>query len=123
VTFQFERDLTARGPLSGSHYASQKEHWLRWLSEYHGPGYYSRKNSERSAEFVYNHINYPAMVLWLGEASGVPKSRVVKAKRAALSAGKSFAAQTSASSLAVRSLPQVSRSAIVTFLLFIMASL
>jgi hypothetical protein len=58
----------------------QKEHWLGWLREYDGPGAYSRQNADRSAELVYNHIVCPPMVLWLGEASGVPKSKVAEAK-------------------------------------------
>jgi hypothetical protein len=36
------------------------------------------------------------MVLWLGEACGVPKTKVVAAKRAALRAGKTFNAQCGA---------------------------
>jgi hypothetical protein len=64
--------------------------WLRrfgWLSEYDGPGGYARKtHSGRSAEFVYNHINNPAMLLWLAEAAGVSKDRLRAAKRAALMA-------------------------------------
>jgi hypothetical protein len=60
-----------RWATNGVWYRSQKEHWLGWLSEYDGPGYYGRKNPDRSAEFVYNHINCAPMVLWLGEASGI----------------------------------------------------
>jgi hypothetical protein len=77
-------------------YTSQKQHWLGWLSEYSGPGYYGRKNSCRSAEFVYNHIVCPPMVLWLAEASGVPKVKVADAKRAALSSSPQLQAQSAA---------------------------
>jgi hypothetical protein len=64
---------------------AHKHHWLGWLKGYKGPGHYNRKNCHRSAEFVYNHINCPPMVLWLAEASGVPRATIAKAKHAALS--------------------------------------
>src|SRR6202158_4856670 len=70
-------------------YSSQKEHWMGWLSEYDGPGAYGRKTwSGRTAEFVYNHIGCPPMVLWLAEAAGVPKKEILAAKRSALSGGR-----------------------------------
>jgi hypothetical protein len=88
ITTEFERVLDKRGvwSLEKFRYASQKEHWIGWLREYDGPGYYGRKNFRRSAEFAYNHIVCPPMVLWLGEASGVPKKKVLAAKQAALTA-------------------------------------
>jgi hypothetical protein len=86
MTTQFERTLVRRSLWRNDvWYKSQKQHWIGWLREYSSPGYYGRKNSKRSAEFVYNHIVCPPMVLWLGEASGVPKVSVAKAKEAALS--------------------------------------
>ena len=73
-------------------YRNQKEHWLGWLSEYDGPGAYSRKNwKQRSAEFVYNHIGCPPMLLWLAEAAGVKKREILAAKRLALSGSSSRA--------------------------------
>jgi len=75
---------------------SQKEHWLGWLSEYDGPGFYNRQSGKRSAEFVYNHINRAPMVLWLGEASGISKTKVSQAKRAALSARRGYSSQCAA---------------------------
>lgn len=41
--------------------------------------YYGRKEKHPSAEFAYNHIICPPMVLWLGEASGVPKREILNA--------------------------------------------
>jgi hypothetical protein len=82
--------------LANAWYESQKEHWIGWLGDYDGPGYYGRKNPKRSAEFVYNHINCSPMVLWLGEASGVAKKDVAKAKRAALRAKNNMGSQCSA---------------------------
>jgi len=63
---------------------------------YGGPGYYERKNWNRDAEFVYNHIVCPPMVLWLGEASGISPILVRKAKKAALSAKPTLPAQSAA---------------------------
>ena len=97
ITTEFERILVRRGILKNDvWYTSQKEHWLGWLSEYGGPGFYGRKNPQRSAAFVYNHIVCPPMVLWLGEASGVPKAMVSKAKQAALSASPQLQSQSAA---------------------------
>ena len=98
VTTDFERVLARRGnkTIDRAWYTSQKEHWLGWLSGYDGPGYYGRKNWHRSADFVYTHIVCPPMVLWLAEASGVPRTQIAKAKQTALSAGPHFAAQCAA---------------------------
>lgn len=89
VTEDFERALRRLGAWGRRPvwYKSQKERWLGWLREYGGPGYYGRANWDRSPEFVYNHVNCPPMVLWLGEAAGVAKRRVVQASQSALSAG------------------------------------
>lgn len=77
-------------------YSTQKEHWLGWLKEYSGPGYYGRKNWNRDAEFAYNHVVCPPMVLWLGEAFGISPILVRKAKKAALDAPPSLPAQSAA---------------------------
>jgi hypothetical protein len=98
LTTEFEPLLTRRHIWDGAGvwYASQKEHWLGWLGEYRGPGYYGRKNFRRSAEFAYNHIVCPPMVLWRCEASGVAKLRVAKARRSAMSANTSLSARSAA---------------------------
>ena len=99
VTAAFEQALTIRKDWSrdGVWYASQKEHWLGWLSEYDDPGYYGRETAtRRSAEFAYNHIVCPPMVLWLGEAAGVPRKKVLEAKNAALSAPRSLPSMSAA---------------------------
>ena len=98
ITASFERVLTQRAIWSKSlgQYPTQKVHWLRWLQEYGGPGYYGRKNLRRSAEFVYNHIVCPPMALWLGEVSRIPRSKVAAAKRAAMSAGAHLPAKSAA---------------------------
>jgi len=98
ITTEFERVLTRRDIWSSSRawYTTQKEHWLGWLKGYDGEGHYHRKNWLRSAEFVYNHINCPPMVLWLAEASGAPRAKVAKAKQAALSAKPHLPTQSAA---------------------------
>lgn len=64
-------------------YSTQKEHWLGWLGEYHGPGAYGRKvGMKRDAQYAYNHIVEPKMLLWLIAAAGV-KPALVKAARLA----------------------------------------
>ena len=75
ITESLERALRRRD-ASGrpTWYRSQKEHWVGWLGEYDGPGFYGRRNWDRSAAFVYNHINCAPMVLWLAEALGIPKT-------------------------------------------------
>jgi hypothetical protein len=61
-------------------YKSQKEHWLGWLKEYDGPGFYNRKNhAGRDAKYIYNHIMCSPMVLYLPEALGVSQVLVKKA--------------------------------------------
>jgi len=63
-------------------YRSQKEHWLRWLDAYDGPGAYGRKvTSGRDARFVYNHVVEPKMLLYLIDSAGMVGSSVVEARR------------------------------------------
>lgn len=96
ITASYERACTARG-IGKGRYASQREHWLGWLSEYNGPGAYNRKiRKGRPAEFSYNHIGCPPMLLYLAEAAGVPRAKVLAAKRAALEAGRSRAGHCAA---------------------------
>ena len=88
LTIRLEKSLATADPFRRpSWYRSQKEHWLGWLREYDGPGYYGRRDWGRSAEFVYNHVVCPPMVLWLGEGAGVPSRVVAAAADAALAAG------------------------------------
>ncbi len=73
--YKFEKDLLKMGRLSKNDmnpwYGSQKEHWIGWLEEYNGAGYYNRKDNNRDAKYIFNHINCPPMLLWLCEVSGV----------------------------------------------------
>ena len=56
----------------GKSYKTQKEHWLGWLSEYEGPGYYGRlPSTRRSAPLAYTRIGEPKMLLWLIDAAGL----------------------------------------------------
>ena len=98
ITTSFERNLRKLRiwGTASVWYSTQKEHWLGWLKEYSGPGFYERKNWNRDAEFAYNHIVCPPMVLWLGEASGVSSGLVRKAEQAALHAKPNLSAQAAA---------------------------
>ena len=92
------RGLPSDSPIEqpGIWYRTQKEHWLGWLSEYHGPGAYGRSTkSRRDAAFAYNHIVEPKMLLWLIDAAGVERPRVSATRRAAGSV-KSMAAKSGA---------------------------
>jgi hypothetical protein len=74
-------------------YASQKEHWIGWLREYHGPGFYGRKTYDRDAAYAYNHCGCPPMALWLGEAAGVDVAIVKRARIAATKASGTFSSK------------------------------
>lgn len=68
----------------GKWYRTQKEHWLGWLSEYHGPGAYGRAGTgSRDAQFAYNHIVEAKMLLWIIEAAEVNPKLVRMARRSA----------------------------------------
>ena len=83
------RRLSPAGPISKTleekrkvvWYRTQKEHWLGWLREYDGPGYYCRKRWDRDARFIYNHIMCPPMLMWLAEAAGVSRVNLMNARR------------------------------------------
>jgi hypothetical protein len=99
ITASYERALIARGIWDnhGVWYTSQKEHWIGWLSQYDGPGAYNRKTWKgRSAEFAYNHVRCPPMLLWLAEMAGVPKKNVLAARRSALEAPRNLGSQCAA---------------------------
>lgn len=77
-------------------YETQHEHWLGWLAGWDGPGAYGRQDWNRSAEYVYNHIVNPQMLVYLAEAVGVPKKQVAAAVSAALSNRRTMAAMSAA---------------------------
>jgi hypothetical protein len=96
ITTALEHALGKTQSLGRVWYKISEGALARLASEYDGPGHYDRENWNRSAKFFYNHINCAPMVLWLGEASGIPKLTVVKARQAALSALPNNAAQCAA---------------------------
>ena len=72
----------------GKQFRTQKEHWLGWLKEYHGPGYYQRKGgARRSAEYAYNHVVDPPMLLWLVSSAKVGRKALADARKAAAGRG------------------------------------
>ena len=61
-------------------YKNQKEHWLGWLGDYDGPGFYQRKtHAGRDAKYIYNHIMCSPMLLFLPEAIGVSTELIKRA--------------------------------------------
>jgi hypothetical protein len=67
----------------GKRYKTEKEHWLGWLGDYNGPGYYGRQDSTpRNAKLAYNRIVEVKMLLYLAKASRVSPSRLAKARAA-----------------------------------------
>jgi len=100
ITSRFEKQLIERdmSDVDRRWYRTQKEHWLGWLGQYDSPGAYNRKQWKgRSAKFVYNHIVNPAMLLWLCEASGIPRTELIRASKSALTKGKrTYASQSGA---------------------------
>ena len=95
ITLDFETAITARADRrKDPWYASQKEHWLGWLREYNGPGYYGRKSWDVDGEQVYNRVVNPAMLVWLAEASGVEQEELRSAVAATLEAPSNMAAQS-----------------------------
>jgi hypothetical protein len=72
----------------GKWYRTQKVHWMGWLSEYQGPGAYNRKGrNARTAEYAYNHIVDPPMLLWLVTAAKVGSKATAEARKAAAGRG------------------------------------
>lgn len=64
-------------------YLTQKEHWIGWLDEYSGPGAYGRQTGVvRDAQYAYNHVVQPELLLYLATASGVDSQLVAAANRA-----------------------------------------
>lgn len=61
-----------------------------------GPGAYNRKDHRRTAEFVYNHIVNPQTLVYLAEASRLPRPLVQRAARAALAHATTMSAMCAA---------------------------
>lgn len=77
-------------------YKTQHEHWLGWLREYDGPGAYGRTRWKRTAEFVYNHIGNPQMLVYLGEGAKVDPALLTKATKRALAGKETMASMCAA---------------------------
>jgi hypothetical protein len=84
------RGLTSDRPVEGrragyNNYRTQKDHWLGWLGATPGTGTYERTTPpHRGAQYVYNHIVEPKMLLWLIAAAGVEPALVEAAYQASL---------------------------------------
>jgi hypothetical protein len=95
ITLEFEAAIVARNERKKDPwYGSQKEHWLGWLREYNGPGFYGRMSWDVGAKEVYNRVVNPAMLVWLAEASGVDESDLRRAIGATLDVPNNMPAQS-----------------------------
>jgi predicted restriction endonuclease len=63
-----------------------KETWIEWLSPYADRSD-RRKNTDRDAQFVFNKLNSPSMIIWLAEASGIDDRLLQRAMQIAGRAG------------------------------------
>lgn len=89
ITEGYEETLRNKGQHpKKTWYTSQGEHWQGWLGEYNGGGFYGRKNHKRTAEFVYNHIMCPPMLIWLAETAGIDEILINKAVEVSLQSDK-----------------------------------
>jgi len=82
------RRLPATAPqsdkLSKGGYETHQDHWIRWLKEYDGPGFYGRSDWSVDARSVYQRLANGRMIVWLSEAAGEDPERI----RAAITAMK-----------------------------------
>jgi hypothetical protein len=82
------RRLPATAPLSDKlskgGYETHQDHWIGWLKEYDGPGYYGRSDWSVDARAVYQRLANGRMIVWLSEAAGEEPKRI----RAAITAMK-----------------------------------
>jgi hypothetical protein len=83
-------------------YSTQQEHWDGWLRGYEGPGAYGRVNWSRSAEFVYNHVVNPQMLVYVAEAAGIERDALETAIEGALTNRATMSAMSGAVRRAVR---------------------
>jgi hypothetical protein len=82
------RKLRTEAPIADQwppppHSRSHRAHWLGWLREYDGSGFYIRKvpKNPRPMGFIYAHIHCAPMLLWSAEVAGVRTAQVHKADR------------------------------------------
>jgi hypothetical protein len=82
------RRLPATAPqsnkLSKGGYETHQDHWIGWLKEYDGPGYYGRSDWSVDARAVYQRLANGHILVWLNEAAGEDPKRI----RAAITAMK-----------------------------------
>lgn len=95
------RYLEERLPISNAfplshHHTSHRDHWIKWLEGYDGPGYYGRHDHHRDAAYIYNHVQNTGMVVYLAEAALVEEDLVRSAFRAATETSGNKAAVTAA---------------------------
>lgn len=57
-------------------YETHQDHWIGWLKEYDGPGYYGRSDWSVDARAVYQRLANGRMIVWLSEAAGEDPKRI-----------------------------------------------
>src|SRR5258708_32766414 len=74
------RRLPATAPqsdkLSKGGYKTHQDHWIGWLKEYDGPGYYGRSDWSVDARAVYQRLAHGHIIVWLSEAAGEDPKRI-----------------------------------------------
>ena len=75
---------------------TQKDHWIGWLLNYFGPGFYGRQNWKRDARFVYNHVVNPKLLIYLIRAIPLRPELVEAAENAYAQSGNTMMAQSGA---------------------------
>jgi hypothetical protein len=84
---ELEKQLCIGVGYGSAWYASQQEHWIRWLSDYDTAGVYGRRvDPDRDSQYIYSRIMCPPMLYWLAEASGVSNASLESAFAAVISA-------------------------------------
>src|SRR5260370_1381280 len=83
---QAVRRLPAATPQSDhlykSGYPTHRDHWIGWLKEDNGPGYYGRRHWDRDARFVYQHLCFGPMIVCLNEPAGEEPALMKRTMRA-----------------------------------------
>lgn len=79
-----DQNAGGRSVVASPSSATHRAHWVGWLDEYDGPGYYNRRvpKTPRSMAYIYGHIHCAPMLLWLAEAAGVPRRSIATANAA-----------------------------------------
>lgn len=79
-----------------SHWHSQRDHIISWLSQYDTSGYYNRANPSTSGKRFYNSFKCASGLLWLAEGLGEDSAVLHHGVEAIDAAGTNYASQCGA---------------------------